>query len=109
MKDFKKFLSESITINGDFNGTLNVSGSQPNSQNFGESYVADVMWQGSLYRMDINCKDLPTREHLGEQIQREYPGAVVHNIYPANVSSNSTLRITGVKRYQPEKLTWTQE
>jgi hypothetical protein len=26
MKSFKQFLSESITINGDFNGTLNVGG-----------------------------------------------------------------------------------
>ena len=29
MKNFKQFLSESITINGDFNGTLNVGGSEP--------------------------------------------------------------------------------
>ena len=29
MKGFNQFLKESITINGDFNGTLNVGGSQP--------------------------------------------------------------------------------
>jgi hypothetical protein len=29
MKSFQEFLSESITINGDFNGTLNVGSSQP--------------------------------------------------------------------------------
>jgi len=102
----KNQLSENITIQGDFNGTLNVGSPQPELQKVGESYTADVMWRGNLYRMDLTSISAPTRESLGEDIQSEYPGAVVHNIYPANVSSNSTLRITGVKRYQPERLTW---
>jgi len=99
---------ENLNISGDFNGNLYINGSQSQSepQKVGESYTADIMWRGNLYRMDITSQNLPTRESLGEEIQREYPGAVVHNIYPANVTTNSTLRITGVKRYQPERLTW---
>ena len=101
---------ESINVSGDFNGNLYISGAQPQqSQRVGESYTADIMWRGNLYRMDITSQDVPTRETLGEEIQGEYPGAVVHNIYPSNVTSNKTLRITGIQRYQPERLTWTQE
>jgi len=101
---------ESINVSGDFNGNLYVGGVQPQQpQKVGESYTADIMWRGNLYRMDITSQDVPTRETLGEGIQGEYPGAVVHNIYPANVNNNSTLRITGIQRYQPERLTWTQE
>jgi hypothetical protein len=97
---------ESINVSGDFNGNLYIGGSQPQKQEVGESYTADVMWRGNLYRMDLTSISAPTRESLGEEIQSEYPGAVVHNIYPANVSNNNTMRITGVKRYQPERLTW---
>ena len=97
---------ESINVSGDFNGNLYIGGSQPQKQEVGESYTADVMWRGNLYRMDLTSISTPTRESLGEDIQTEYPGAVVHNIYPANVSNNNTMRITGVKRYQPERLTW---
>jgi hypothetical protein len=99
-------LMESINVSGDFNGNLYIGGSQPQKQEVGESYTADVMWRGNLYRMDLTSISAPTRESLGEEIQSEYPGAVVHNIYPANVSNNNTMRITGVKRYQPERLTW---
>jgi len=104
-----KPISENVSISGDFNGNLYIGTEQQPPQKVGESYTADVMWRGSLYRMDISSDKIPTRETLGEEIQGEYPGAVVHNIYPANVNNNSTLRITGLKRYQPEKLTWTQE
>ena len=97
---------ESINVSGDFNGNLYIGGSQPQKQEVGESYTADVMWRGNLYRMDLTSISAPTRESLGEEIQSEYPGAVVHNIYPSNVSNNNTLRITGIKRYQPERLTW---
>ena len=97
---------ESINVSGDFNGNLYIGGSQPQKQEVGESYTADVMWRGNLYRMDLTSISAPTRESLGEDIQTEYPGAVVRNIYPANVSNNNTMRITGVKRYQPERLTW---
>jgi len=112
MKSFKEFLSESINISGDFNGTLIVGGeSTPTQtkQDVGEKFSADIVWEGKLYRMELCAESIPTRESLGEQIQNNYPGAVVHNIYPAQYNSNSALRITGIQRYQPERLTWTQE
>jgi len=43
MKNFKQFLSESITINGDFNGTLTYGGA-PGQEQQKESYFADVVW-----------------------------------------------------------------
>jgi hypothetical protein len=101
MKSFQKFLSESITINGDFNGTLNVGGpSQPEPAN--ESYVADVVWEGKIYRLEIEGT-MPSKNELTEQLQGEYPGAVVHNIYP---TSQSSLNIKSSQRYRPERLSW---
>ena len=79
MKSFNQFLKESITINGDFNGTLNVGASQPEQTQ--ESFFADVMWEGKLYRLEVEGKMLSKNE-LAEQIQGEYPGAIVHNVYP---------------------------
>jgi len=106
MKNFKQFMSESVTIQGDFNVTLNIGGEAPQPQKVGEEFVADIVWEGKLYRMEISSNEVPNRKELGEQIQSEYPGAVVHNIYPAQYNSNSALRITGIKRYQPERLSW---
>ena len=101
MKSFKQFLSESITNNGDFNGTLNVGGmSQPEQAQ--ESFFADIVWEGKLYRLEVEGKMLPKNE-LAEQIQGEYPGAIVHNVYP---SQQNTSRIKNAHRYQPERLTW---
>ena len=99
MKSFQQFLSESITINGDFNGTLNVGGSQPEQAQ--ESFFADVVWEGKLYRLEVEGKMLSKNE-LAEQIQGEYPGAMVQNIYPGNSPSI----IKSSQRYQPEKLSW---
>ena len=99
MKSFQQFLSESITINGDFNGTLNVGGSQPEQAS--ESFFADVVWEGKLYRLEIEGSMLSKNE-LAEQIQGEYPGAMVQNIYPGASPS----KIKSSKRYQPERLTW---
>ena len=99
MKSFQQFLSESITINGDFNGTLNVGGSQPEQAQ--ESFFADVVWEGKLYRLEVEGKMLSKNE-LAEQIQGEYPGAIVHQIYPGNSPS----KIKDAQRYQPERLTW---
>jgi len=100
MKSFQQFLSESITINVDFNGTLNVGSSQPEQTN--ETYFADVVWEGRMYRLEVEGKML-NRNELAEQIQGEYPGAIVHNIYPSQLN---TSRIKNAQRYQPEKLTW---
>jgi hypothetical protein len=100
MKSFQQFLSESITINGDFNGTLNVGSSQPEQAS--ESFFADVVWEGKIYRLEVEGKMLSKTE-LTEQIQGEYPGAIVHNVYPSQVN---TSRIKNAQRYQPEKLIW---
>jgi len=100
MKSFQQFLTESITINGDFNGTLNVGGSSQEQTK--ESFFADVMWEGKLYRLEVEGKMLSKNE-LAEQIQGEYPGAIVHNIYPSEVN---TSRIKNAQRYQPERLSW---
>ncbi len=100
MKSFQQFLSESITINGDFNGTLNVGSSQQEQAT--ESFFADVIWEGRMYRLEVEGKML-SRNELAEQIQGEYPGAIVHNVYPSQVN---TSRIKNAQRYQPERLTW---
>jgi len=101
MKSFQEFLTESITINGDFNGTLNVGGStQPEPAT--ESYVADVVWEGKIYRLEIEGS-MPSKNELAENLQGEYPGAVVHNIYPV---SQSSVNIKSSQRYRPERLGW---
>jgi len=104
MKSFKKFLSESINIAGDFNGNLYVNGSDTQSEPVGESFFADVVWEGKMYRLEVEGK-MMNKNDLAEQIQGEYPGAIVHNIYPSQ--SQSSLRIKNSQRYQPERLTWT--
>jgi len=100
MKSFKEFLSESITINGDFNGTLNVGSSQPEQPQ--ESFFADIVWEGKIYRLEVEGSMI-SKNQLAEQIQGEYPGAIVHNIYP---NQANTSRIKNVQRYQPERLSW---
>ena len=103
MKTYKQFLSENVTIQGDFNGTLNIGAEAPQPQKVGESYYADIVWEGKIYRMEIEGK-MPSKQSLGEQLQGEYPGAVVHQIYPAN--EGSSVKIKNTQRYQPERLTW---
>jgi hypothetical protein len=101
MKSFQQFVSESINIAGDFNGNLYMNGgSQPEQAK--ESYIADVVWEGKIYRLEIEGS-MPSKNELAEQLQSEYPGAVVHNIYPATESS---LKIKNAQRYRPESLTW---
>lgn len=73
MKSFQEFLQESVTIHGDFNGTLNVGGDSPEQQvqeNY--QYLADVVWMGSIYRLRLeqgNSVRLPTNQELAEQHQ----------------------------------------
>ena len=98
MKSFNQFLNESITINGDFNGTLNV-GSQP--EQAAESFFADIVWEGKLYRLEVEGS-MPSRTELAEQLQGEYPGAIVQNIYPGSGQS----KIKSSQRYRPERLGW---
>ena len=100
MKNFKQFMSESVNISGDFNGNLYINGSEPEVTK--ESFVADVVWEGKIYRMEVEG-GMMNKNELAEHLQGEYPGAIVHNIYPA---SQQTSRIKNVQRYQPERLTW---
>jgi hypothetical protein len=102
MKSFKQFLSESVNIAGDFNGNLYIGGSDSQPEPVGESFFADVVWEGKIYRMEVEGS-MMSKNELAEELQSEYPGAIVHNIYP---STNQTSKIKNVQRYQPEKLTW---
>ena len=102
MKSFQQFISESVNIAGDFNGNLYINGSEPQSQPVGESFLADIVWQGKLYRLEVEGK-IMDKNALTEQLQGEYPGSIVHNIYP--ISSDS-IKIKNAQRYRPESLTW---
>ncbi len=53
MKSFNQFLSEAINIAGDFNGNLYINGSEPQSEPVGESFFADVVWEGKMYRLEV--------------------------------------------------------
>jgi hypothetical protein len=104
MKSFKQFLSESISIAGDFNGNLYINNSEPQVQQVGEEYIADVMWNGNFYRLELVTKTgIPSTRDLGEQLQSDYPGAVVHQIYPV---TEKNLNIKNTQRYHPSKLEW---
>ena len=70
-----------------------------------ESFLADVVWEGKLYRIEVEGK-MMNKNALTEQLQGEYPGAIVHNIYPSQ--SQSSLRIKNAQRYQPERLSWSE-
>jgi hypothetical protein len=103
MKSFEQFITEAVNIAGDFTGNLYIN-SSPEPQQVGEEYVADVMWNGSLYRLEMIAKNgLPSKKELGEQLQANYPGAVVHQIYPI---TEKNLNIKNAKRYHPSKLEW---
>ena len=102
MKSFKQFISESVNIAGDFNGNLYINGSESQSQPVGESFLADVVWQGRLYRLEVEGK-MMDKNALAEQLQTEYPGAIVHNIYPAESTS---IKVKNAERYRPERLSW---
>jgi hypothetical protein len=102
MKSFNQFISESINIAGNFNGNLYVNGSESQSESVGESFTADIVWEGKMYRLEVEGKMLNKNE-LAEQLQDEYPGAIVHNIYP---NSTSSIKVKNAQRYQPERLSW---
>jgi hypothetical protein len=102
MKSFKQFISENVNISGDFNGNLYMNSQEPQSQSVGESFLADVVWQGKIYRMEVEGK-IMSKNELAEQLQGEYPGAIVHNIYPVESTS---IKVKNAQRYRPEKLSW---
>lgn len=105
MKNFKQFMSESVNISGDFNGNLYINSQDQQSQEeVGESYVADITWQNSIYRIEMVTKTgIPSKQELAEKLQSEYPGAMVHNIYP---EEEKNFNIKNAKRYHPSKLEW---
>lgn len=93
-------LGESVNISGDFNGNLYIN-SQPEQQ-VEESYVADILWEGNLYRLELKGR-MPSKDQLAENLQSSYPGALVQQIYPV---TESNLDIKSAKRYHPAKLDW---
>jgi hypothetical protein len=101
MKSFQQFMTESVNIAGDFNGNLYINGSDPQPSTK-ESFTADVVWEGKIYRLEIEGK-MMSKNELAEQLQNEYPGAIVHNIYP---STNSDITIKSSQRYRPERFSW---
>ena len=105
MKSFKQFMSESVNISGDFNGNLYInSQDQQPQEEVGENYVADITWQNSIYRIEMVTKTgIPSKLELAEKLQSEYPGAMVHNIYPAE---EKNFNIKNARRYHPSKLEW---
>ena len=74
----------------------------PQQETTSESFIADVVWEGKLYRLEIEGQ-MMDKNKLAEQLQNEYPGAIVHNIYP---STDSSLKIKTSQRYQPERFSW---
>lgn len=98
MKSFQQFLQESITINGDFNGTLNVGGSQQQQE---ESFSADIVWEGKIYRLEVDGP-MMSKSELAEHLLNEYPGAIIQQIYPGSAQS----KIKSAQRYRPERLGW---
>ena len=108
MKSFKDFLSESVNISGNASvGTIIVNGSSEQEDTVEETFTAEVFWQGNLYTMifELEQKGLPTRWELSRRLQEEYPGAIVHNIYP-DYSNPSSLKIKEVKKYHPLRMQW---
>ena len=93
-------MTESVNIAGDFTGNLYINGSQPEQAS--ESFYADVMWEGKLYRLEVEGS-MMNKNELAEQLQGEYPGAIVHQIYP---STEKSLNIKSTQRYQPERMSW---
>jgi hypothetical protein len=104
MKSYRQFISESVNIAGDFNGNQHINNYDNLSESVDTSFLADVVWEGKLYRMEVEGEMLD-RNKLAEQLQGEYPGAIVHNVYP--IIENS-LKIKRAQRYQPERLSWSE-
>jgi hypothetical protein len=104
MKSFKQFLSESINISGDFNGTLIVGGNTPEPQK--EEFSADIVYRGNIHRISMVSENgVPSKMELTEYLQNEYPGSIVQHIY-VRENLKSPIQVTNDKRYHPAKLDW---
>lgn len=98
MKSFKEFMSESVNISGDFNGNLYINSHEPEPQQVGEKYQADVVWRGKTYQLEMTIEGgAPTRQEITEDLQDEYPGAIVHSVYPVR-SDEKKVKVTDAKR-----------
>lgn len=87
MKSFKDFLSESVNIAGDFNGTLHVHSGGRSAEVVGETYSADIIYNGELFRIEVLSENgIPDHGDLTWMLQDEYPGAMVQQIYPPHKS-----------------------
>ncbi len=73
MKSYRQFISESINIAGDFNGNLYINGSENQSEPVGESFVADVIWEGKLYRLEVEGKMMSKNELFSDNFSISYP------------------------------------
>lgn len=109
MKSFQQFLSESINISGNASVGAIYVGGESSAKQMGEQYAADVVWNGQFYRMKLEAKSsrLPTTQELAEQLQRDYPGAIVQQIYPVEPTKN--VNITDIQRYHPSLLSWVKD
>lgn len=105
MKTYKQFISESVNVSGDFNGNIYINNSsKPELEQVGEQFVADIVWQGSIYRLQLKTEsNIPSKQQLTEKLQKQYPGSIVHNIYPMEEKNND---IINSQRYHPGKLEW---
>ena len=105
MKSFKQFLSESINISGDFNGTLIVGG-ENNQEPQTEEFSADIVYRGNIHRIAMVSENgIPSKMDLTEYLQDEYPGSIVQHIY-VDENLKSSIKIKNDKRYHPAKLDW---
>jgi len=100
MKSYSQFMSESVNISGDFNGNLYINSQPEATQQVGETYSADVLYNGELYNIEFVSEDTPTKHGLVEMLQGEYPGAMVHGIYPVeksklNITKSNKVTIDG--------------
>ena len=100
MKSYSQFMSESVNISGDFNGNLHINSQPEEPQQVGETYSADVLYNGELYNIEFVSEDTPTKHGLVEMLQGEYPGAMVQAIYPVeksklNITKSNKVTIDG--------------
>jgi hypothetical protein len=76
-------MTESVNIVGDFNGTLHVHSDGKTAELVGETYSADIIYNGELFRIEVISEEgIPNHGDLTWMLQEQYPGAMVQQIYP---------------------------
>ena len=82
MKKFIQFLSEAVNI------VISKSCLNSRVRTWGWGILCCRRNVEEVYGMELMTKSgVPTKQDLGEQLQDEYPGAVVHQIYPAQTKN----------------------